>query len=66
MIGELLGRLVFLALFPFMVMPIVGGVYYLSARPQLTFRQAMFRWWVVAIGFAFLLLGICGQFVRNI
>ncbi len=61
MTAELLGRLTFLALLPFLAMAIVGGLYYLAAQPRVTFRQAMFRWWVVMTGFTILLVGICGQ-----
>ena len=65
MTGEMLGRLVGLLIFPFLVMAIVGGVYYLAVRPRLTFRQAMFRWWVVLVGVLLLLLGVCGQLVST-
>ena len=54
----MLGRITFLVIFPFLVMAVVGGVYYLVARPRVTFRQAMFRWWVVLAGFGLLLLGL--------
>ncbi len=60
--GEMLGRLTFLVILPFLVMALVGGAYYLAVRPRLTFREAMFRWWVFAVGFTYLLLSICGQF----
>jgi hypothetical protein len=65
MTGEALGRLVGLILFPFLVMAIVGGLYYLAVRPRLTFLQAMFRWWVILVGVLLLVLGVCGQLVAN-
>ena len=66
MTGELIGRLTFLALLPCLAMGLIGGLYYLSARPRLTFRQAMFRWWVVLAGFTILLVGVCGQLALKV
>jgi hypothetical protein len=65
MVGEMLGRLTFFVLFPFLMMAIIGGVYYLFARPRVTFRQAMFRWWVVLTSLGVLLLGILGQITQT-
>jgi hypothetical protein len=62
--AEMLGRLTFYVLFPFIVMAIVGGIYYLFARPRVTFVQAMFRWWVVLIGVGMLFLSLLGQMAR--
>lgn len=61
MTGEALGRIVGILLFPFIVMALVGGIYYLVKRPAITFRRAMFRWWVVLIGIVVLVLGLLGQ-----
>lgn len=66
MTGEMLGRLLAALLFPLLVMALVGGVYYLAARPRLSFRQAMFRWWVVLIGVGLLLLSLLGQMLQRI
>lgn len=63
MTGEMLGRLLAPIIFLFLIMAIVGGVYYLAVRPRLTFRQAMFRWWVVLVSVVLVLLGVCGQLV---
>lgn len=56
-LGVLAGRLVF----AFLVMLVIGGVYYLISRPRVTFRQAVFRWWVVLMGFAVLIISVAGQ-----
>jgi len=66
MAGEILGRLTFQVLLPFLVMAIVGGIYWLAVRPRLSFRQAMFRWWVVVSGFAVLLLSLLGQMAQQL
>lgn len=54
--GEALGRIIGLIILPFLLMALIGGVYYLAVRPRLTFRQAMFRWWVVALSLVLVLL----------
>ncbi|MBA3947646.1 MAG: hypothetical protein H0X37_24210 [Herpetosiphonaceae bacterium] len=61
MTGEFLGRLVGAILVPFIVMALVGAVYYRVTRPRFTFRQAVLRWWVILIGVVIFLLGVCGQ-----
>lgn len=66
MTGEALGRIIGLLIFPLLVMAVVGGVYYLAVRPRLTFRQAMFRWWVVAIAVLLWVMGLCGQLVQSV
>ena len=53
---EALGQIAGTLLFMFVVMLVVGGVYYLIRRPRVTFWGAVFRWWVVLI--AVLLVGI--------
>ncbi len=64
--GEMLGRSVVLILFPLLLMTIFGGLYVLFARPRITFRQAMFRWWIVLLALGITLLGIIGQIVNGI
>lgn len=44
--AEALGQVVGTLLFVFLVMLVVGGVYYLIRRPRVTFWGAVFRWWV--------------------
>jgi hypothetical protein len=66
MLGEMLGRITFFVLLPFLVMAAVGGLRYLAARPQLSFRRAMFQWWVVLIGVGVLVLGLMGQVARSL
>jgi hypothetical protein len=65
-LGEAIGRLVGTLLVPFVVMLVVGGIYYLIRRPRVTFWGAVFRWWVVLIGVIVLLLGLLGQAVNNL
>ena len=59
-LGAVVERLVFVAV----VMFAVGGLYYLSARPRVTFLQAIFRWWVVLIGVGILVLGNVSRLVQ--
>jgi hypothetical protein len=66
MIGEMLGRLTFFAMLPFLVMLVVGGIYFLAMRPRVSFRQAIFRWWVVLAGFVFFFLALFGQVARRL
>lgn len=65
MIGEMIGRATFLILFPFLMMALIGGVYYVFARPRITFRQAMFRWWVVLTALAIFFVGLLGQWAQS-
>jgi hypothetical protein len=44
--AEALGQVVGTLLFVFLVMLVVGSVYYLIRRPRVTFWGAVFRWWV--------------------
>ena len=60
------GRLVGLMLVPILIMAVVGMVYQRVTRPRFTFRQAMFRWWVILLGLVILLVGICGQLVNRL
>ena len=45
--AEALGQVVGTLLFVFLVVLVVGGVYYLIRRPRVTFWGVVFRWWVV-------------------
>lgn len=51
---------------PLLVMAIIGGIYYLIARPRETFLQAMFTWWVVLIAVIILILSVLGQIARKL
>ena len=42
--AEALGQIAGTLLFMFVVMLVVGGVYYLIRRPRITFWGAVFRW----------------------
>jgi hypothetical protein len=45
----------------FLVMLVVGGVYYLIRRPRVTFWGAVFRWWVVLIAVLLVVINILGR-----
>ena len=60
-VAKALGQIVGTLLFPFVVMLMIGGVYYLMRRPRVTFWGAVFRWWVVLIAVILLVLGLLGQ-----
>ncbi len=60
-LGRTLGQIVGTLLFPFLVMLVVGGIYYLIRRPRVSFRGAVFRWWVIVIGVAVLVFGLLAQ-----
>ena len=60
-VAEILGQIVGTLLFPFLVMLVIGGVYYLIRRPRVTFWRAVFRWWVVLIAVVLLVLGLLAQ-----
>jgi hypothetical protein len=45
----------------FVVMLVVGGVYYLIRRPRITFWGAVFRWWVVLIAVLLVVINILGR-----
>lgn len=64
--GEALGRIIGLIILPFLLMALIGGVYYLAVRPRLTFRQAMFRWWVVALSLVLVLLSFLSRIVESL
>lgn len=56
-IGYMLGTL----LSPLLVMAVIGGVYWLFVRPRVTFRQAMFRWWVVLSSVVLVVLSLVSR-----
>lgn len=58
---EALGQIVGTLLFMFVVMLVVGGVYYLIRRPRITFWGAVFRWWVVLIAVLLVVLNFLGR-----
>jgi hypothetical protein len=59
--AEALGQIAGTLLFMFVVMLVVGGVYYLIRRPRVTFWGAVFRWWVVLIAVLLVLINILGR-----
>jgi hypothetical protein len=58
---EALGQIAGTLLFMFVVMLVVGGVYYLIRRPRITFWGAVFRWWVVLIAVLLVIINILGR-----
>jgi hypothetical protein len=60
-VARALGQVVGTLLFPFLVMLVVGGLYYLIRRPRVTFWGAVFRWWVVLIAVILFAFGLLGQ-----
>ena len=60
-VARALGQVVGTLLFPFLVMLVVGGLYYLIRRPRVTFWGAVFRWWVVLIAVILLVFGLLGK-----
>jgi hypothetical protein len=58
---EALGQITGTLLFMFVVMLVVGGVYYLIRRPRITFWGAVFRWWVVLIAVLLVVVNILGR-----
>jgi hypothetical protein len=59
--AEALGQIAGTLLFMFVVMLVVGGVYYLIRRPRITFWGAVFRWWVVLIAVLLVVINILGR-----
>ena len=59
--AEALGQIAGTLLFMFVVMLLVGGVYYLIRRPRITFWGAVFRWWVVLIAVLLVVLSLLGR-----
>ena len=67
-LGRMVGRILGLFCFPVVVVLIVAVLRLLIVRPRLSFRQALFRWWVLLIGAAAFVLGLLGLLasaVRN-
>ena len=58
---EALGQITGTLLFMFVVMLVVGGIYYLIHRPRITFWGAVFRWWVVLIAVLLVVINILGR-----
>jgi hypothetical protein len=59
--AEALGQIAGTLLFMFVVMLVVGGVYYLIRRPRITFWGAVFRWWVALIAVLLVVINILGR-----
>ena len=59
--AQALGQITGTLLFMFVVMLVVGGVYYLIRRPRITFWGAVFRWWVVLIAVLLVVINILGR-----
>ena len=59
--AEALGQIAGTLLFMFVVMLVVGGVYYLIRRPRITFWGAVFRWWVVLIAVLLVVFSLLGR-----
>jgi len=59
--AEALGQIAGTLLFMFVVMLVVGGIYYLIRRPRITFWGAVFRWWVVLIAVLLVVINILGR-----
>jgi hypothetical protein len=60
-VARALGQVVGTLLFPFLVMLVVGGLYYLIRRPRVTFWGAVFRWWVVLVAVILFVFGLLSQ-----
>jgi hypothetical protein len=59
--AEALGQVVGTLLFVFLVMLLVGGVYYLIRRPRVTFWGAVFRWWVALTAVLLVVINLLGR-----
>ena len=59
--AEALGQVAGTLLFMFLVMLVVGGLYYLIRRPRVTFWRAVFRWWVVLIAVLLVVINLLGR-----
>jgi len=60
-VAEALGQIAGTLLFMFVVMLVVGGVYYLIRRPRIAFWGAVFRWWVVLIAVLLVVFSLLGR-----
>ena len=59
--AEALGQVAGTLLFMFLVMLVVGGVYYLIRRPRVTFWRAVFRWWVILVAVLLVVINLLGR-----
>jgi hypothetical protein len=59
--AEALGQVAGTLLFMFLVMLVVGGLYYLIRRPRVTFWRAVFRWWIVLIAVLLVVINLLGR-----
>ena len=59
--AEVLGQVVGTLLFVFLVVLVVGGVYYLIRRPRVTFWGAVFRWWVALTAVLLVVINLLGR-----
>ena len=59
--AEALGQVAGTLLFMFLVMLVVGGLYYLIRRPRVTFWRAVFRWWVILIAVLLVVVNLLGR-----
>jgi hypothetical protein len=59
--AEVLGQVVGTLLFVFLVMLVVGGVYYLIRRPRVTFWGVVFRWWLVLTAVLLVVINFLGR-----
>ena len=59
--AEALGQVAGTLLFMFLVMLVVGGVYYLIRRPNVTFWRAVFKWWVILIAALLVVVNLLGR-----
>jgi hypothetical protein len=59
--AEVLGQVVGTLLFVFLVVLVVGGVYYLIRRPRVTFWGVVFRWWVVLTAVLLVVINFLGR-----
>jgi hypothetical protein len=59
--AEALGQIAGTLLFMFLVMLVLGGVYYLIRRPRVSFWGAVFKWWVVLIAVLLVVINLLGR-----
>jgi hypothetical protein len=59
--AEALGQVVGTLLFVFLVMLVVGSVYYLIRRPRVTFWGTVFRWWVALTAVLLVVINLLGR-----
>ena len=59
--AEALGQIAGTLLFMFLVMLVLGGVYYLIRRPRVSFWGAVFKWWVMLIAVLLVVINLLGR-----